>query len=278
MITPSLREFLWKALHEDMPYGDITTLACVPEGHQCKAKVIAKEPLVVCGVEIAIEVFKLLSESIEFSLLKRDSEDAAPEETIFTLEGPTRAILSGERVALNILQRLSGIATLTRRFVSQLKDTQTRLLDTRKTTPLMRDLEKYAVRTGGGYNHRFSLSDAILIKDNHIKAAGGISRAIERARAYAGPTTTIEVEVENLEQLKEALQAGADMIMLDNMDISEIKEALQLCRKMPQVKVEVSGGVTLENIRDIASTGVDFVSVGAITHSAKASDISLEID
>ncbi|RME62932.1 MAG: carboxylating nicotinate-nucleotide diphosphorylase [Nitrospirae bacterium] len=278
MIPPFIREFLIKALEEDMPYGDITTEACVPEGHFSRARAIAKEHLVVCGLAVAREVFKLLDPSVEFNPLKKDGDEVDEGDVLFFVEGPTRAILSGERVALNLLQRLSGIATLARAFVKAIEGTMAKLLDTRKTTPTLRYLEKYAVRTGGGLNHRFSLSDAILIKDNHIKAAGGIKEAIKRAKTVAGPTKIIEVEVENIVQLKDALEEGVHMVMLDNMDLEDIKKAVQICRQRGDIKIEVSGGITIDNVRQVAETGVDYISSGAITHSAKAVDISLEID
>lgn len=261
-----------------MPYGDITTEACIPEGHTSTARAIAKESLVVCGVFMAEEVFKILDPSVEFASMRKDGDEVGPGEIIFTVKGRTRAILSGERVALNLIQRLSGIATRTRAFVKAIEGTGARLLDTRKTTPTMRYLEKYAVRVGGGWNHRFSLSDAILIKDNHIKAAGGIKEAIKRVRKVSGPMRPIEIEVESLSQLKEALDEDVDMVMLDNMDIEEIKKAVQLCRDVKGVKIEVSGGITIDNIRQVAETGVDYISSGAITHSARGVDISLEID
>jgi len=278
VITPSIKELLYKAIIEDLPNGDITSEACIPFRHTSKAKAIAKESMIVCGLAFAEEVFKLLDSSLNFISHKSDGQQVKKGEILFTIDGSTRAILSGERVALNILQRLSGIATLTRKYVQAIQGSNAKILDTRKTTPLLRSLEKYAVRVGGGQNHRFSLSDAILIKDNHIKAVGSIAEAIKRAKAFVGPTVSIEVEVENIEQLKEALQYAVDIVMLDNMSIEEIRTAVKLCRQKSHVKIEVSGGVTLDNVKDIAQCGVDYISVGAITHSAKAVDISLEID
>ncbi len=274
----TVREFLSSALKEDIGTGDLTTGLIVPSGHTSEAVILGREDFVLAGLPFAGEVFELLDRGLSFQAHLNDGEEVKAGQRIATLRGPTRAILTGERVALNILQRLSGIATLTRRFAELISGTGARLLDTRKTTPGMRCLEKYAVRIGGGHNHRFGLYDGILIKDNHITAAGGISRAVECTREGAHHLMKIEVEVKGIEELKEALQAGADVVMLDNMPVETIREAVGIVRgRSPGTLVEASGGVGLENIREIALTGVDFISVGALTHSARAVDISLEI-
>lgn len=258
---------LKKALEEDVGSGDITTLAIVPEDLKVKGEFVVKEEGVLSGIEIPGWVFELLDPGVEYRILKKDGERIKKREIIAEVLGNARALLTGERVALNFLQRLSGIATLTRKFVDAVEGTGVKILDTRKTTPLLRYLEKYAVRCGGGENHRFGLYDAVLIKDNHKRIAGGIKEALSRIKG--------EIEVENLEELKEALDAGATWIMLDNFILEEIKKAVEIAKG--KAKLEVSGGVNLESVKEIAKTGIDYISVGKITHSAPSLDISFEV-
>ncbi len=271
-----LRSFIKTALQEDIGHSDITTEAIVPSEHKSRAKIVAKEACVLAGLDVAIEVFRTLESDVTTIIHHKDGEHIGAGETICELEGPTRVLLSGERLALNLLQRLSGIATLTAEFVKRLSNTSAKVVDTRKTTPGLRALEKYAVRVGGGTNHRFGLFDGILIKDNHIVAAGSIKEAVQRARRTTHHLMKVEVEVTNMAELKEALEAGADVVMLDNMGIEEMKEAVEYVRSVkPNVIVEASGGVSLDNIEEVASTGVDIISVGALTHSATAVDIGM---
>jgi nicotinate-nucleotide pyrophosphorylase (carboxylating) len=242
------------------------------------AKTIAKENFILAGLPFFLEVFRYLSEKVTYQLFFSDGDSVSSGDTIAQLKGPTKALLMGERVALNILQRLSGIATLTRSFVEKVEGTGVKILDTRKT-PTLRLLEKYAVRVGGAQNHRFGLYDGILIKDNHIEAAGGIKKAIALVKGTMSHLMKIEVEVKNLKELKDAIDAGADIVMLDNMEVEEIKSAVTFAREKKQdIVIEVSGGVRLENVRELALTGVDYISVGALTHSAKAMDISMKIE
>ncbi|QXM07068.1 carboxylating nicotinate-nucleotide diphosphorylase [Crassaminicella indica] len=263
------------ALIEDMSYGDTTTDLLIEEDAFSEAYMIAKERGVIAGLLVAQSVFKLLDETIEFDILKKDGELVEKGEKIAKVKGSTKNILKGERLALNLLQRMSGIASQSRRYADLVKDYKTRVVDTRKTTPNLRILEKYAVRVGGCHNHRFNLSDAVMIKDNHIKAVGGIKQAVEKIRENIPHTTKIEVEVTDLKELKEALDIGADIIMLDNMDIETMKRAVEITKG--RALLEASGNITLERIKDIAKIGVDVISVGALTHSVKAMDISLMI-
>ena len=256
-------------LAEDVGDGDVTTSYVVDEDATCEARVLFKERGVVCGLEVAEAVFDELGARLD--QLDRDGQIREPG-PIARVEGPARAVLTGERLALNLVGRLSGIATLTRAFVDAVADTGAEIRDTRKTTPGLRALEKYAVRCGGGSNHRFGLADAILIKDNHLRLAPSLSGAVARARASG---LAIEVECETLEQVREALAAGADEILLDNMSLSELREAVALAGG--RAALEASGGVTLQAVREIAETGVDFISVGALTHSARSLDVSLEV-
>ncbi len=273
-----VRNFLARALKEDVGRGDVTTESVIPVDHAAEARFIAKESFVVAGLALAREVFAMIDGGIIFEERVKDGDFAREHDTIAVLEGPTRGLLMGERLALNLLQRLSGIATLTRKFVDLTADTGARIVDTRKTTPNMRCFEKYAVRTGGGSNHRFGLYDGVLIKDNHVKAAGGIRNAVEAVRTKSHHLLKIEVEVGNMTELKEALEAGADIIMLDNMSTELMRESVERARKhAPPPLLEASGGVTLDNVREIALTGVDLISVGALTHSAPAVDISMKI-
>ncbi len=263
------------ALKEDIGPVDITTYSLGVEEEEREAIILAKEDFILAGIDIAERVFRILDEEIIFNKKFFDGERIKRGDIIASIEGRVSTLLKGERVALNFLQRLSGISTITRKYVELVKDYGVKILDTRKTTPGLRILEKYAVRTGGGKNHRFGLFDGILIKDNHIKAVGGVREAIKRVRVKIPHTLKIEIEVKDLDGVKEALDGGADIIMLDNMSIEEIKEAVRIVDK--RVPLEVSGNVNLENIVEIAKTGVDFISIGALTHSSRGVDISLEI-
>jgi nicotinate-nucleotide pyrophosphorylase (carboxylating) len=257
-------------LAEDLGAGDLTSEAVVPEGLTATAVILLKERGVACGLELARAVFAELDPDIRFEALVADGVESEGE--IARLEGSARALLGGERLALNLLGRLSGIATLTRRYVEAVAGTGATILDTRKTTPSLRRIEKYAVRCGGGTNHRLGLDDGVLIKDNHLRLAGSVGTAVERARSTGA---AVEVEADTLEQLREALDSGADMILLDNMAPTKLSEAVALTGG--RAKLEASGGITLDNVRDVAETGVDFISIGALTHSARALDVSLEV-
>jgi len=261
------------ALAEDIHTGDITTQALVLQARRMRARLVAKESLVVSGLLVTERVFNRLDPSAVFTACFADGERIEPGQVIARIEGDAAALLQAERVSLNLLQRMSGIATQTAAFVKELEGTGARVVDTRKTTPGLRVLEKYSVRVGGGTNHRTGLYDGVLIKENHIAAAGGIAEAVRRARAYIPHTLKIEVETENLDEVRQALQAGADIIMLDNMTLDQMSEAVQLIAK--RALVEASGGVNLQTIRAIAQTGVDIISVGALTHSVRAADISM---
>ncbi|CAH1226767.1 MULTISPECIES: carboxylating nicotinate-nucleotide diphosphorylase [unclassified Paenibacillus] len=266
-------------LREDVGSGDVTTTVTIPEGHQSKAVIHAKDDGIVAGIHVAELVFREVDRTLSFAAKVKDGDRVTRGTILAEVEGSTHRLLTGERLALNLLQRMSGIATRTRMYVDALEGLPTRLVDTRKTTPGHRMLEKYAVRVGGGANHRFGLYDAVMIKDNHIKGAGGITQAVKRARMAIPHTMTIEVETENLEQVQEALQAGADIIMLDNMQPGLMREAVAVIREQaPHVKVEASGNVSLETIRGIAETGVDVISVGRLTYSFESLDISLDLN
>jgi nicotinate-nucleotide pyrophosphorylase (carboxylating) len=273
-----LDKIIKDALIEDIPNGDISTEAIIPLESKSKVDLIAKEDGVLAGLEVFKRVFELLSLNSEFSvkvdLYKKDGDKVYNKEKIGELTGSTRIILSGERVALNFLGRMSGISTYTNKVVSIIKDSKTKILDTRKTTPNLRVLEKYSVKIGGGQNHRFNLSDGILLKDNHVAFAGGVKAAVTKARENSSFVRKVEVEVENLDMVKEALEARADIIMLDNMSLDNIKEALILIKD--KALVECSGNITLDNISRYASLGVDFISLGALTHSAPCLDISMK--
>lgn len=266
-------EIINRALIEDIPYGDITTNSIISENSLATAKLICKEDGIICGLPIFNRVFELLGE-VEFTPLVKEGEKVNKGMLLGTLKGSTLKILSGERVALNILQRLSGIATITNKYVKEVSGLNTKVLDTRKTTPGLRYIEKYAVQIGGGENHRFSLSDGILLKDNHIAYAGGIKEAINAARNSSSFVRKIEVEVESKEQVIEALEAGADIIMLDNMTPEMVGDMVRLINK--QATIECSGNITLETIRAYAESGIDYISSGALTHSVKSLDISLK--
>lgn len=265
-------------LREDVGSGDVTTGVTIPHGHNSKGIIHAKESGIIAGMPVAQLVLEIVDPLLVFAPKVKDGERVEKGSILAEVEGSTHSILTGERLALNLLQRLSGIATRTRTFVDALEGIPVRLVDTRKTTPGHRMLEKYAVRTGGGANHRFGLYDAVMIKDNHIKGAGGIRQAVSRARAHIPHTMTIEVETESLEQVEEALSAGADIIMLDNMPPELMKEAVRLIKtKAPHVKTEASGNVSLATVREIAESGVDVISVGRLTYSFDSLDISLDL-
>jgi nicotinate-nucleotide pyrophosphorylase (carboxylating) len=264
------------ALEEDLGWGDVTTDSTIPMEAAIKGLFIAKEQGIVCGIEVCKRVFEMMDSSITFEILIKDGQKAQNGDHIAKISGPARSILKGERVSLNLLQRMSGIATAANKYAEAVQGTTARVVDTRKTMPGLRILDKYSVLVGGCYNHRFNLSDLVLIKDNHIKAAGGITPAVKAAKGKLSHALKIEVEVESLEQLKEALEAGADIIMLDNMTLEMMREAVQTAKG--KALLEASGNVALEgdrSVRAIAQTGVDIISVGALTHSVSAMDISL---
>jgi nicotinate-nucleotide pyrophosphorylase (carboxylating) len=263
------------ALEEDLGGGDLTTDAIIDSEIRGKAALEARQPMVLAGLPVFSRVFQLLCSEIKFENFFEDSHHVSPGEKICFLSGPLSAILKAERTALNFIQRMSGIATLTRSYVDKVGTLKVKVLDTRKTAPGLRLLDKYAVRMGGGFNHRLGLYDGILIKDNHIMAAGSIAKAIALALENAPHTLKVEVEVEDLSDVEEAIQAGADTILLDNMSPDEMRKAVQLSGG--RVTIEASGNVNLDNIREIAQTGVDLISVGALTHSASAVDMSLEL-
>jgi nicotinate-nucleotide pyrophosphorylase (carboxylating) len=275
---PLVDAIVERTLSEDLGGGDLTAEACVAEGTRATAIALAKSPLVVCGGEVFRRAFELLDPSVKVTALARDGEDAADRRPIWKVEGEARAILMAERSALNLVQRMSGTATLARSYVRALPaGSTTRITDTRKTTPGLRLLERYAVRCGGAHNHRDTLGSAVLIKDNHLVAAGGVRAAVERARARAPHTSRVEVEVTSPALLEEAIEAGADVVMLDNFDTPSIRRAVERCAGLrPRPLLEASGGITLERIAELAATGVDRISVGALTHSAPAADISLD--
>lgn len=267
-----------QALVEDMPFGDITTSCTVDAHAQGKAVILAKEDCVAAGLFVAQEVFAHVDGRVVCSIMFDEGAEVHAGGILMEIEGNLSSILMGERVALNLLQRLCGIATQTAAFIKALTGINCRVLDTRKTTPGLRVLEKYAVRVGGGHNHRFSLSDGVLIKDNHIAACGSISEAVRRVRENAPHILAVQCEVSNMEELQEALNAGVHAVLLDNMDVDALKKAVEFTRKTaPHVLIEASGGVTIKNVREIALTGVDMISTGSITHSVKAVDISLRI-
>jgi nicotinate-nucleotide pyrophosphorylase (carboxylating) len=268
-----LTPIVTRALEEDWGFGDWTTDLTVPEDKQASARIIAKEVTVVCGVEVARAVFHRVDPTVVVDVRTENGRTAAKGDTILEIRGAARSILKAERVALNFLGRMCGIATLTREFVTRLEGTKAQLLDTRKTTPGLRLLEKSATVIGGARNHRLCLTDGVIVKENHIRAAGGIKAAVERLLESLPPTLKIEVETTTLAEVQEALDAGADLIMLDNMSIAEMTLAVRTVRG--RVRLEASGNVRLENAREIAETGVDFISTSAIIHSARWADLSL---
>jgi nicotinate-nucleotide pyrophosphorylase (carboxylating) len=268
------RDLVRRALEEDVGSGDVTTDATVDPGQRAQGIVLIKAPGVLAGLDVAAETFRQVDGSVAVACRRLDGERCAPGDEVAVVTGPARALLIAERTALNFLQRLSGIATRTRQFVDAAAGRIT-ILDTRKTTPTLRVLEKYAVAAGGGTNHRAGLFDAILIKDNHVRLAGGVEAAIVRARRRS-PTLKIEIEAQSLAEVDQALAAGADIILADNMSLAEVRETVG--RAKGRAKVEISGGVTHDRLQDLAETGADYVSVGALTHSAPALDISFEIE
>ena len=269
ILDPILRH----ALEEDIGTGDVTTMATIEPGTQAGAELVAKEDFVLAGIDVARRVFQLLSAETAFEKLISDGQTAKRGDVVAWIKGDAAALLQGERVALNLLQRMCGVATLTSTFVQEVAGTRAVVVDTRKTTPGLRVLEKYAVRMGGGGNHRMALYDAVLIKENHVAAAGGITAAVTRARQRVPHTQKIEVEVRNQDEVAEALAAGADILLLDNMTVTELTAAVELVGD--QAITEASGGVNLETVREIAETGVQLISVGALTHSYRAVDISM---
>lgn len=269
------RELIRLALEEDIGSGDVTTDALIEADRMATAVIFAKESLILAGLQVAQEVFITLDPATAFETTFRDGDRVETRDEILTVRGRLRALLAGERTALNFLQRLSGISTLARQYADRVAGSKARLTDTRKTTPGLRSLEKYAVKVGGADNHRFGLYDGILIKDNHIEACGGIREAVAKLRSVRGPAQEIEVEASDLEQVNEALESGADIIMLDNMDLTDIRKAVSIVKG--RALVEVSGGVTLDKLAEIADSGVDIISIGALTHSARAVDISMRV-
>jgi len=269
VLDPILR----RALEEDIGTGDVTTLATVEPGTQASAELVAKEDFVLAGIDVARRVFQLLSEETAFEALIADGQAVKRGDVLAWIKGDAAALLQGERVALNLLQRMSGVATLTSAFVREIEGTGAVIVDTRKTTPGLRVLEKYAVRMGGGGNHRMALYDAVLIKENHVAAAGGITAAVSRAKRSVPHTQKVEVEVRNQEEVAEALAADADILLLDNMNTDELKAAVALVGD--KAITEASGGVNLETVKNIAETGVRLISVGALTHSYRSVDISM---
>jgi len=272
---PDLDSMILRALEEDIGTGDLTTRVLVQPDLRSEASIEAKETLILAGLPVFQRVFGLLDPSCVFQPSFCDGERVSKGEIIAHMEGPAPALLMGERVALNFLQHLSGIATITRRYVDAIQQWGTRIVDTRKTIPGLRVLEKYAVRMGGGFNHRTGLFDGILIKENHIAACGGVAEAVRRACAGVPHTIKVEVEIERLDQLEEALSAGADIILLDNMDRETMRNAVQINRN--RALLEASGGIRLENVAQVAATGVDLISIGALTHSSPSVDISMRL-
>lgn len=278
LALPTITDAVRHALAEDLGRaGDITSIATIPETTPARAVMVARQPGVIAGLPLAIEAFRQLAPEMKIEAHARDGETVAKGKSLLIITGPARAVLAAERVALNFVGRLSGIATLTASYVKQTAGTKLRICCTRKTTPGLRALEKYAVRCGGGFNHRFGLDDAILIKDNHIAVAGSIPEVLKRSRSVAGHLVKVEIEVDTIDQLREVLATGlADVVLLDNMDIPTLREAVALAAG--RVVLEVSGGVTVDRIAEIAKTGVDYASSGALTHSAPNFDVALDIE
>lgn len=267
-------DYILNTLKEDITSEDVSTNAVMPEDKQGKAELICKQDGIICGLDIFARTFELLDTTSRFDAKFKDGDEVHKGDLLGIIYGDIKAILSGERTALNYLQRMSGIATITKEYMAELEGYSTTLLDTRKTTPNMRPFEKYAVTVGGATNHRYNLSDGVLLKDNHIGAAGSITKAIKMAKAYAPFVRKIEIETETLEQVQEAVDAGADIIMLDNMDDDTMRKALEIING--KAETECSGNVTKERLKQIAEIGVDFVSCGALTHSAPIMDVSLK--
>ncbi len=262
------------ALQEDLPQGDITSESIIPVGSRSQAIILAKESGILAGMDVARRVFEKIDPGVEFEKEKNDGQKFNDGERLALLQGSSISLLKGERTALNFLQRMSGIATTTGIFVQALEGTETKILDTRKTTPGLRDLEKYAVKMGGGQNHRQNLSEMVLIKDNHLKLVGSISEAVKRAKERVAPGIKVEVEATCLAEVQEAVRSGADMVMLDNMQIDKMREVVKWVKG--KVPLEASGSVTLEKIKEIAALGIDFISVGSLTHSYRSVDLSME--
>ncbi len=275
LLSNHIHKLIDLALGEDIGSGDVTTENLVDSKAMGHGAIVAKEELIISGLDVARRVFECIDKGVSFQSHFQDGDRIKKGQTVVALSGRLSALLTGERTALNFLQRLSGIATHVRTYVAILEGKPVKLLDTRKTTPGWRELEKYAVRTGGGSNHRMGLYDAVLIKDNHIAAAGGISQAVQSIKAAVGEAMTIEVETTNMDEVQEAVGAGAHIIMLDNMDLDQIKAAIKLVNG--RTKLEVSGGIIRRHLSDLADTGIDFISSGALTHSARAVDLSMRI-
>jgi nicotinate-nucleotide pyrophosphorylase (carboxylating) len=273
-MTPEIDKIIEAALREDMPNGDITSESLVPSESLSKAILLSKADGVLAGIDVARRVFVLIDPKVSFTKKIEDGSLIRAGDTLARIEGPSLSLLKGERIALNFLQRMSGIATLTQKFVISIEGLPVQILDTRKTTPSLRSLEKYAVKMGGGTNHRLNLSDMVMIKDNHLKIVGNISEAVRKAREKVGPDVKIEVETTSLEEVKEAMNSGADMIMLDNMSPEKMRVVVDWVNG--RVPLEASGNVKLSTLKEIASSGVDFISVGSLTHSYQSLDISME--
>lgn len=281
MKTPYIKDIIDLAIKEDIGWGDITSKLLIPEGHFIKAEIIAKEDFLLAGMPFVKEIFSFINKDIKIDSFFNDGDWVKNKAVIANVMGDGRAILSGERIALNVLQNVSGIATLTNQFVKRVEGLPVKIADTRKTIPGVRVMQKYGVKIGGGFNHRFGLFDGVLIKDNHIKIVGSLKRALELSKKRHH-LLKVEIEVKDLEEFKEALEAGADVIMLDNMSVKDMKEAVQMRNKWSEksgtkVLIEASGGINLDNVRSIAETGIDIISIGALTHSAKAVDISMKV-
>lgn len=272
----TIDDVIKRGLAEDINYIDVTTDYLIPEDQISTARFVAKDNGVLAGIEVAMRVFTLLDDTVTFELFKKDGDKVSKGDIILTMKGHTVSLLKGERTALNLVQHMSGIATATNRCVELVKGTNASIADTRKTLPGLRALQKYAVVAGGGKNHRYNLSDAAMLKDNHIDAYGSLTNAVNALRAKTGHMVKIEVETRSLEELEEALAVGADVIMLDNMDCETMAEAVK--RTAGRAKLEASGNITLENIAEVAKTGVDIISLGALTHSVTCFDISMKID
>jgi nicotinate-nucleotide pyrophosphorylase (carboxylating) len=275
MLTPAIEALIALALEEDLGRGDVTSTVIFDGAAQTSGQIMAKEPLVICGIRVAAEVFKRVDHETRFIMRCEDGRKLEPGEIVAVVEGKTRGLLAAERTALNFLQRMSGVATLTRQFVDAIAGTRARICDTRKTAPGWRALDKWAVKVGGGANHRADLASGVLIKDNHVIAAGGVRAAVEKARANAPHSLRIEVEVTELDQVDEALAAGAEVVLLDNMTPAQVAEGVK--RIAGRAIVEISGGVNLSTVRGFAEAGPDLISVGALTHSPRAVDLSLEL-
>lgn len=272
MLSNAIHKLIKTALEEDIGENDWTTIWLIPQNQKSQARIVARQEGIIAGLEVAKEIF---GKDLKFTEIVKDGAKVKKNQTVAIIEGPTRSILTAERTVLNFMQRMSGISTQTQKFVKLVEGTKAIILDTRKTAPGLRELDKWSVRLGGGQNHRIGLFDMILVKDNHIQAVGSITKVMQQLKENNNKNLEIEIEVDNLKQLKESIKAGAKKILLDNMDLETIKKAVEI--NAGRAKLEVSGGVTLETVRDIALTGVDYISVGSLTHSVKALDISIDI-